>query len=192
MVNKINIIKNFLTNFNLFLQKHFVGFVLISIILIIIINSIWFSTMDPNENFDNFHFNRTIIKIGEKEINGKTIDIYKFISDPFTDACHYTFTTMSTIGYGDITPKSTPAKYWTMVMHILAIIMSLKIFEYFITDDASSKALLKRINELDNENENLKNKNKELTVLINTKCANIAIQKLKKISSEKKILPINE
>ena len=35
-------------------------------------------------------------------------------------------------------------------------------------------------------------KNKELTVLINTKCANIAIQKLKKISSEKKILPINE
>lgn len=184
--------KNILLNFNLFLQKHFIGFILISILCIIIINSIWFSIMDPNEHIDKFDFNRTIIKIGETEKDGKVIDIYKFISDPFTDACHYTFTTMSTVGYGDITPKSTGAKYWTMIMHIIAIIMSLKIFEYFISEDASSKALLKRINELDNENDKLKNENDNLKILFNNKCTKEAIDKFKEKmpSFQKKILPI--
>lgn len=175
-------IKNNLLNLNLFIQKHFVAFVIISILLMIIINTFWFSMMDPNGNSDDFAFNRTTIKVGEKDEDGKKIDEFKFISNSFTDACHYTFTTMSTIGYGDITPKSSNAKYWTMVMHIIAIIMSLKVFEYFISDDASSKALLKRINELDAENEELKQTNTELidnNRILQTSCG-VAIQKFKR------------
>ena len=188
---KENIINNIIIKINVLLQQHFIAFVLISILLFIIINSILFSMMNPNENIDNFHFNRTIIKIGEKEQNGKIIDIYDFISDPFTDACHYTFTTMATVGYGDITPKSTIAKYWTMFMHIITIIMSLKIFEYFITDEASSKALLKRINELNNENEELKEKNNEFKKILTNNSTTKAIQTFKKQSnSQSKIFPI--
>lgn len=174
-------IKYLLINLNLLIQKHFVAYVILCIVLIIIVNWIWFSTMDPNENLDNYSFNRPSI-ILEKDKEGNLIKS-KFISDSFTDACHYTFTTMSTVGYGDITPKSTSAKYWTMIMHIVSIVMSLKLFEYFITDDASSKALLKRINELDKEKEDLINDKNELQKLFNTKCINTAITKLKKNTS---------
>jgi len=142
-----------LNKINIFLQNHFISFLIFFIIIIITINWIWFSAMDPNGNVDEFSFNRTTIVIGKDKDNNP---INKFISSSFTDACHYTLTSISTVGYGDITPKSSAAKYWTMGMHMIIIIMSYKLFEYFANDDASSQSLLKEINKLDAENTELK------------------------------------
>lgn len=109
--------------------------------------------MDPNETIKN-SFNRTTIETNDKKL--------KFISDPFTDACHYTFTTMSTVGYGDITPKSTAAKYWTMFMHIIAIFISLRLFDYYISDDSSNKALIDQMTQLEKSKKEYEDKNKIL------------------------------
>lgn len=151
----LNKIKNTFNKFNIFLQNHFIAVLICCIIILISINLVWFSQMDPNGNSDDFSFNRTIVEIG-KDKDGKPI--YDFISSSFTDACHYTLTSMSTVGYGDITPKTSSAKYWTMGMHIIIIIMSYKLFEYFSSDDASSQSLLKTINLLSAENDQLKEK----------------------------------
>ena len=109
--------------------------------------------MDPNEIIKN-SFNRTTIETDDKKL--------KFISDPFTDACHYTFTTMSTVGYGDITPKSTAAKYWTMFMHIIAIFISLRLFDYYISDNSSNKALIEQMSQLEKSKKEYEDKNKIL------------------------------
>jgi hypothetical protein len=143
----------YLNKFNLLIQKNLAVFVIIVCLFLIIINTIWFSVMDPNETIKN-SFNRTTIETNDKKL--------KFISDPFTDACHYTFTTMSTVGYGDITPKSTAAKYWTMFMHIIAIFISLRLFDYYISDDSSNKALIDQMTQLEKSKKEYEDKNKIL------------------------------
>jgi hypothetical protein len=143
----------YLNKFNLLIQKNLAVFVIIVCLFLIIINTIWFSVMDPNETIKN-SFNRTTIETNNKKL--------KFISDPFTDACHYTFTTMSTVGYGDITPKSTAAKYWTMFMHIIAIFISLRLFDYYISDESSNKALIDQMTQLEKSKKEYEDKNKIL------------------------------
>jgi hypothetical protein len=143
----------YLNKFNLLIQKNLAVFVIIVCLFLIIINTVWFSVMDPNEIIKN-SFNRTTIETDDKKL--------KFISDPFTDACHYTFTTMSTVGYGDITPKSTAAKYWTMFMHIIAIFISLRLFDYYISDNSSNKALIDQMSQLEKSKKEYEDKNKIL------------------------------
>jgi hypothetical protein len=175
----------YLNKFNLLIQKNLAVFVIIVCLFLIIINTIWFSVMDPNETIKN-PFNRTTIETNNKKL--------KFISDPFTDACHYTFTTMSTVGYGDITPKSTAAKYWTMFMHIIAIFISWRLFDYYISDDSSNKALMDQMTQLEKSKKEYEDKNKILedkNIEINKLLQNSAIvSKLLTKTKNNKINPI--
>lgn len=115
----------------LFLQKHFVFSLTVIIILCMVIN--WFIfAYDNNEN-PHFHRNHIVVNENEK-------DIKKYLSSPFTDATHFTLTTFSTVGYGDISPLSSPAKAWTNFMQFLVIVMTLKLFEYVSSNNSSCQA----------------------------------------------------
>jgi len=193
LLNKIKI--NLINPIIIFFQNHFIAVLICCILLLISVNWYWFAQMDPNGNPNDFSFNRTTIEIG-KDKDGNPI--YDFISGSFTDACHYTLTSMSTVGYGDITPKTSSAKYWTMSMHIMIIIMSYKLFEYFSSDDASSQSLLKTINLLNAENDQLKvqlnnasNQCEQLNVAKNTNLVKKAINKMR-VALSSRTLPINE
>ena len=122
---------NFIKKFSIFLQQHFLLSLLIVIVICIIINTIIFIFDD----IENPHFNRNYNIINE---NGKDKKIY--LSSPFIDATHFTFTTFSTVGYGDITPKTSIAKSWTNVMMFVVIVMTLKLFEYNSSNNSSCQA----------------------------------------------------
>ena len=124
--------------FHFLIHKHFTPFVIAIITICVIITTIWFVTMDPNEDPNLQAFNRTIIKDSN--------DNLKYATDPFTDACYFTFTTISTVGYGDITPRTAGAKYWTMIIQGCAIFISLRLFEYFINLDECQHELLTKKN----------------------------------------------
>ena len=122
---------------SLFMQSHYIFTVLIIICIIFIGNIILFSA---DKNIEDGHFNRNTT-----EIDGKT----KYVSSNFIDSMHYTLTTFSTVGYGDITPKTTTAKVWTMFSHLLVILTTLKLFEHIYVTGVSSKNSLENvINEL--------------------------------------------
>jgi amino acid transporter len=122
---------NFIKLGSLFLQKHYLLALLIIIVICIIINTIIFYYDD----IDNPHFNRNYKIINE---NGK--DVKQYISSSLTDGVHYTLTTFTTVGYGDITPYTTQAKAWTNSMHILVLIMTLKLFEYISSNTSACQA----------------------------------------------------
>jgi len=91
------------------------------------------------------------------------IDVGDTSSSKFVDTTHYTFTTLSSVGYGDILPKSSIAKVWASLSHMLIILMSYKLFEYVYDPNSTTlQTLLKKITEVEHENNNLKNKNLEL------------------------------
>ena len=76
------------------------------------------------------------------------------------DACHYTFSSISTVGYGDISPKTSVAKSWTIFYHMLTIILSLKLFDYYYNKDSVTLESLKnRVENLSLENVMLNNIN---------------------------------
>lgn len=127
------LISNNLKKFSLLLQRKFILSLIIIIIICIVINTIIFNA--DQKDVDNAHFNRnyTTDIIDNKEIK-------RFISSPLTDATHFTITTFSTVGFGDITPKTSIAKLWTNCMQILVIIMTLKLFEYVSENNSSCQA----------------------------------------------------
>lgn len=52
---------------------------------------------------------------------------FKKIIDPF----YFSFTTMSTVGYGDFSPKSDRAKLLVMTQHMTLVVGALTILNYF-------------------------------------------------------------
>lgn len=48
--------------------------------------------------------------------------------DPF----YFSFTTMSTVGYGDFTPKTVRAKTLVMTQHVMLIVGVITIIKFFI------------------------------------------------------------
>ena len=139
------------------IQRHVIFTVISVIIIVFIINFILFSI--DNDDVNKGHFNRNII---ESEENGKLIK--KYVSSPALDACHYTFSTISTVGYGDISPKTSVAKSWTIFYHMLTIILSLKLFDYYYNKDSVTLESLKnRVENLSLENVMLNDINKTLT-----------------------------
>ncbi len=46
----------------------------------------------------------------------------------FLDSCYYTLVTFSTIGYGDVTPKSNRAKIMTMII-VVGLILNVYILD---------------------------------------------------------------
>jgi hypothetical protein len=122
------------------------------------INYFWFKKYDdPNTT----SFNRNY-----EEIKNETTGVIEKVhsSGPFIDAVDFTFTTFSTVGYGDITPKTTLAKSWVIIMHSLVIFMTYKLFEYIYSSDKTSlhplinqiSSLSSNVAELTQENKNLK------------------------------------
>ena len=58
------------------------------------------------------------------------------VRNRITDGVYFTTTQLSTIGYGDITPKSNTAKNICSIVHIFIIAISLKLFsEYCIMNE---------------------------------------------------------
>lgn len=147
---------------SMFIQKHFIFSLFIIILTCFIITLILFTNDEKNTENPNFNRNYNIEIIDDKEIK-------KFVSSPFTDAMHYTLTTFSSVGYGDITPLSSSAKAWTNIMQFFVILMSLKLFEYIYTDKSSLQSLYKQNTELSStiskltiENDQLKKINDEI------------------------------
>jgi hypothetical protein len=110
------------------------------------------------DDISKAHFNRNYT---EETIDGKVVA--KYISSPFTDAVYYSFTTLSTIGYGDITPKTTLAKSWTSFMQAIVIIMTMKLFEYIYNPNSTTiQALLTNIQLVSAQNSQLQTEKNEL------------------------------
>lgn len=118
--------------FNSFFSRHYVLLFIIILIVCFIINWYVFSQMDPNGEADKMAFNRIIVP-KEGVQNEK-----EFISNNVTDSLYFTLTTFSTIGYGDITPRTTSAKAWCGIMHTLVILFTYKLYEHYMTVDKSS------------------------------------------------------
>lgn len=110
-----------------FMQSHFIFSLMCVIVIIFIGNFILFSY--ENDDVDKGHFARNFDTIGDKK---------EYISSPELDAFHYTLTTISTIGYGDIIPKTSTAKRWTIFTHMLVILMSYKLFDYIYNPNSKS------------------------------------------------------
>lgn len=143
-----------LNHLSVLIQKHFILSLLIIIVLCIIINWIIFA-MDNNENP---HFYRNHIVINENSKDKK-----KYLSSSFTDSTYFTLSTISTVGYGDITPISSQAKAWASFMHFLVIVMTYKLFEYvYNKDEKTTQAFANIIKEKNSEISILKDENKEL------------------------------
>lgn len=153
----------FFRGIDTFINKHYVILFITMLTLCCIINAIWFSNMDPNDP-DNFAFNRTTVK----KKNG---DGYEFTSNSTIDSLYFSFTTFSTIGYGDITPKTSLAKSWVTFLHCLVILFSYKLFEYYMNVDSNTNesALFATYDRVRNENIELKSKIAELEIQIHNK-----------------------
>lgn len=97
-----------------FLQKSYIRTIIIFCTIILIINLILIGTghfdSEPAEGEEKF-----------KRTTGNTI----------TDSLYFTTTQVSSIGYGDITPKTTIAKWMCSFCHILIISISLKLISEF-------------------------------------------------------------
>ncbi len=46
-----------------------------------------------------------------------------------TDAIYFTSTTMSTVGYGDMTPQVQGAKLWTVFIQMTSLFLGMRLFE---------------------------------------------------------------
>lgn len=191
----VNTFKQKFFHLNYLLQKHFISFLILIIFIIIIINWIIFAIDDYNlKNNIKCNFNRN-----KKSDN-------EFESYSLIDSIHYTLTSFSTIGYGDIIPNTTSAKIWTNFMHIIIIFITLKLFEYIYTpyDQGSIQSLtneIKRLNDeksiLEKDKYNLINENQKMKIL-NKNVDNITNHKdsalasiVRKIKENKKIIPDN-
>jgi hypothetical protein len=194
-MNKLKILQNKLFHINYWIQKHFIAFLIIIIIIIISIHWILFE-------IDNYNLKHNI----KVNFNRNKKSDNEFESSSFIDSLHYTLTSFSTVGYGDITPNTTYAKVWTSFMHIMIIIISLKLFEYIYTpaDSGSIQSLtneIKRLNDeksvlekdklnLINENQKIKLMNKNITNNTNHRDSSLAYI-VKKIKDNKQIIPAN-
>jgi hypothetical protein len=104
---------------NSLISKYYVRSLIVIIILFVIVNIVWFNSMDANSS--DLAFNRTVIgPEGDKQ----------FKCSNATDGLYFTFTTLSTVGYGDIAPLSSAAKQWTTLMHVIIIYLTLKLCDY--------------------------------------------------------------
>lgn len=104
---------------NSLISKYYVRSLIVIIILFVIVNIVWFNSMDANSS--DLAFNRTVIgPEGDKQ----------FKCSNATDGLYFTFSTLSTVGYGDIAPISSAAKQWTTLMHVIIIYLTLKLCDY--------------------------------------------------------------
>ena len=110
-----------------FMQSHFIFSLICAIVIIFIGNLILFSY--ENDDVDKGHFARNFDTVGDTKV---------YVSSPGLDAFHYTLTTISTVGYGDIIPKTSTAKQWTIFTHMLVILMSYKLFDYIYNPNSQS------------------------------------------------------
>ncbi len=141
------IYKFFIQKPSYFIQSHFILSLLIILTLCILINYLLFKINDDEP--DKCEFARTT---EVKNINGEEKTIHR--SSPFTDAIHYSFTTFSTVGYGDIIPKTTHAKSWTIFMHSLVMYISYKLFEYVYNPNSEAiRPVINRLKELSEANQ---------------------------------------
>ncbi len=94
--------------FNRYIGKHLIVAVLIVIVIFILINSFLMYHVDTIGAFNN--------KKGTK-------------MDAFVDGIYFTSTTMSTVGYGDITPQTKSAKIFTTCMQVVVLFLSMRLFD---------------------------------------------------------------
>lgn len=162
-------LQSFFRGIDTFINKHYVILFITMLTLCCIVNAIWFSNMDPNDP-DNFAFNRTTRK--KKDGNGD-----EFISNSTIDSLYFSFTTFSTVGYGDITPKSSLAKSWVTFVHCLVILFSYKLFEYYMNVDSNTNesALFATYDRVRNENIELKSKIADLEIQTQNKKSKASI-----------------
>lgn len=109
-----------------FFKNHYVKTILIFFTIILIINLflIWFGHFDAEPADGEEKFKRT---------TWNTV----------VDSVYFTTTQLSTIGYGDITAKTTTAKNVCSLVHVFIIIISLKLFSEIGFMSKADKDLLK-------------------------------------------------
>lgn len=146
--NQTKPIRTMIRKFNTFFSRHYVLIFIILLIVCCIINCYIFSCMDPNDP-NNWDFTRSV-----KELDNKK---YDFISNPIVDGLYFTFTTFSTIGYGDVVPKSSRAKIWCGFIHGSVILLTYKLFEYYmnVDNESNESALFTAYEQMRSEKENL-------------------------------------
>jgi voltage-gated potassium channel Kch len=101
-------VKSQAIRFNRYIGKHLIVAVLIVITIFIIINSFLMYHVDTIGAFNN--------KKGTK-------------LDAFVDGIYFTSTTMSTVGYGDITPQTKSAKVFATFMQVIALFLGMRLFD---------------------------------------------------------------
>ena len=151
---KLQPIRDTVRSINTFFIRHFVFTFIILLIICCIVNWIWFCQMDPNGDPNEMSYNRTIIT----KTNADGTSTNEFISSSFADGVYFTFTSFSTIGYGDITPKTSVAKSWTIFMQTIVILFSYKLFEFYMNVDKNTNesALYNAYEQERNENIKIK------------------------------------
>lgn len=143
------------------LQRRPIFYILIIIGILLIVNIILFIYDDYYNDPTTSNFNRNVTADG------------KHASNWFTDSCYFTLSSFSTIGYGDITPKTTLAKSWCCIMQFITLAVSLKLFEYIYDVESSSvKTLNNEISRLNEVNSSLIIQNSDLINKLDTNIIN--------------------
>ncbi len=94
--------------FNRHIGKHLIRTVFIIIVLFIIVNTFIFYNVDKNGWYNT-----------EKTT----------LSDAFVNSIYFTSTTMTTIGYGDITPRTNGAKGFVVFMQLMTLFLGMRLFD---------------------------------------------------------------
>jgi hypothetical protein len=127
---------------NALISKYYIKSLIFIVILFLVINIFWFYNMDAESS--DLQFQRTVVgEPGNKQ----------FKCNYATDGFYYTFTTLSTIGYGDIIPLTPAAKQWATLMQIVVIYLTLKLCDYAYSDgkENSTNTFIQMIKTLQKE-----------------------------------------
>jgi hypothetical protein len=95
--------------------------------------------------------------------------LIKTDKDIRTDSFYFTTTQFSTIGYGDLTPKTNMAKMITSISHILIIFISLKLMAEFGILSTESQIQVQKI---DNDTKKIQDDKCSLNALNATQSSN--------------------
>ena len=164
IINKTNTFaksaEKFIRKLNTAFNRHYVLIFIIMLTMCCIVNWYWFDQMDPNGNPDEWAFNRMVVT--KTDADGSTHN--EFLSNSMVDSLYFSFTTFSTVGYGDVTPKSSMAKTWVGFLHGSIILFTYKLFEYYmnIDKDTNESALYMAYAHEHNDNIKLRASNYEL------------------------------
>ncbi len=104
----VNFIKAHLIRFNKYIGKHFVVAILIVFVLFIFVNAFLMYNVSTIGAFNNSQGTKL---------------------DALTNGLYFTTSTMTTVGYGDITPQTNSCKLWVTFMQFTAMYLGMRLFD---------------------------------------------------------------